>query len=137
LNALIQSAAGGMLIGLASGAMMLALGRVAGVSGALAGVLELEHGRWKLGFVAGVIFAGVAARGLGGWSPPATSVSIPVAALAGLLVGAGSRLANGCTSGHGVCGLSRLSVRSMVAVATFLASGIAVTYVSRHLGGPA
>jgi len=135
--------AGGALIGLASGLLMLANGRIAGISGILAGVLKPlgRDGDWRIAFLVGLF----AAPGL--WavlSPEGLPVSrFSVAgsggwlaiALGGLLVGFGTRLANGCTSGHGICGLSRLSPRSLVAVGTFMVFGFATVFVVHHLLG--
>ena len=132
----IAALAGGILIGLASGALMLPLGQIAGVSGAFAKLLsQRDGGYWRVAFVTGLVFAGGAATVAGVWQPPAIGQPLPQVALAGLLVGAGATWANGCTSGHGVCGLSRLSRRSLVSVATFMAAGLATTFVLRHVGG--
>ena len=136
INALI----GGALIGVASGSLMLALGRIAGISGVFGGLVKPtpEDWKWRLAFVAGMIAAGSIAAIYGGWfplEPLASTRPLPLLIAAGLLVGAGTSLANGCTSGHGVCGLALFSTRSLVAVATFLGTGFIVTYVMRHLLG--
>jgi len=133
------SLAGGILIGLSAAAMMLFNGKVAGISGILAGILRpvKSDTSWRLCFVGGLLTGGLILKVL---LPQAfefgTVRSIGALAIAGLLVGAGTRLANGCTSGHGVCGVARLSARSMVATAIFMATGAAVVYVVNHvLGG--
>ncbi|KWO81895.1 YeeE/YedE [Burkholderia ubonensis] len=112
-------------------------GRVAGISGIVGGLLARRaDGRdWRLAFVAGLIVAPLMLRAAGIGAPPQVDASWPVVA-AGLLVGIGTRYAGGCTSGHGVCGLSRGSLRSLVATATFMAVGFLIVFVQRHvLGG--
>jgi uncharacterized protein len=128
---------GGALIG-ASASLLLALnGRVAGISGIVGGIIQPARGEtsWRTTFVAGLIAGGILLL----WQRPssfgATSVSVPIAIFAGLLVGFGTRLANGCTSGHGVCGLSRFSTRSLAATITFMATGALSTFVVQHLLG--
>ena len=139
-NAWINALIGGAMIGLAAGALMLSLGRIAGISGVLGGLIKPapEDWKWRAAFVLGMIAAGATAAIAGGWfplEPLARTRPLPLLIAAGLLVGAGTSLANGCTSGHGVCGLARFSVRSLAAVATFLGTGFVVTYVVRHLLG--
>ncbi|MFO0626903.1 MAG: YeeE/YedE family protein [Polyangiales bacterium] len=124
---------GGALIGLAASVMILANGRVAGVSGVLSGTLRRAPGDlgWRLAFLGGLMVAGL----LFGARAPAGATSgdlLPVA-VAGLLVGAGTRTGGGCTSGHGVCGLARGSWRSLAATLTFLGAGFATVFVSRHV----
>jgi uncharacterized membrane protein YedE/YeeE len=126
--------AGGVLIGLASVWLLAANGRIAGVSGILHGLFAQPPGdrAWRAAFVGGLIAAGVA------WhlfAAPAETISRhwAWAALAGALVGFGTRVGGGCTSGHGVCGLGRFSVRSLVGVMIFMASGMAATFVMRHV----
>jgi uncharacterized membrane protein YedE/YeeE len=129
----IAALAGGALIGLASGALMLGLGRIAGISGIFGGVVgpvRVETA-WQLAFVAGLAAAGVLALVSGLWPTPARASSLPMVVAAGLLVGAGTTLGSGCTSGHGVCGLARLSVRSLAAVGVFLATGVLTTLIVR------
>jgi uncharacterized membrane protein YedE/YeeE len=129
---------GGVLIGLSASILWLTLGRIAGISGIMGSILK-RSGRdasWRFGFLAGLIGIGslmLSHRGA------ATSVhSGPVLmVIAGLLVGFGTRLGNGCTSGHGVCGLSRLSPRSAVATAVFVATAMLVVFVVRHWMGAA
>lgn len=119
---------GGAMIGLAASWFLLAHGKVAGISGLFGGLLarRTDDRAVRIAFVAGLLLAGLAAHvllpGLVGAPPP--SRSLAVLALAGLLVGFGTRLGSGCTSGHGVCGLSRLSGRSLVATLLFMTTGI-------------
>jgi hypothetical protein len=135
MNAWIQSATGGAMIGLASGALMLGLGRIAGISGIFGGVVGplRRSWSWEYAFVAGLLVAGVIAFATGLWSPPARHQPLPLVAMAGVLVGFGTTLGHGCTSGHGVCGLSRFSLRSLAAVMTFMGTGMVVTYAMRHV----
>ncbi len=135
----IASLIGGIMIGLGASAMLLMEGRIAGISGIFAGLLRPIKGDllWKLCFTAGLIAGGLMLKIA---LPAAFDFGIvrPYAALiaAGLLVGFGTRLGNGCTSGHGVCGISRLSARSMVATGTFMVSGAIVVFLVNHvLGG--
>lgn len=128
--------AGGALIGLSVALLMLLNGRVAGISGLVAG-LGRDRGERRfadLAFVAGLI-AGppLFARATGAWPAMTVVASLPVLAFAGLLVGFGTRLGSGCTSGHGVAGLARLSPRSLAAVLTFLASGMLTVALLRGL----
>jgi len=130
---------GGILIGLSASAMLLLEGTIAGISGICAGVLNPAKGdtAWKVCFVAGLLAGGMLLRTV---LPAAFDFGIirpyGMLILAGLLVGFGTRLGNGCTSGHGVCGIGRLSPRSMVATVTFIASGALVVYLVNHvLGG--
>lgn len=130
--------AGGVLIGLASVWLLAANGRIAGVSGILHGLAGGMSASppgdraWRAAFIAGLIVAGI------GWhlfAPPVETISRHWgwAALAGALVGFGTRVGGGCTSGHGVCGLGRFSLRSLVAVMIFMATGMAATFVVRHV----
>jgi uncharacterized membrane protein YedE/YeeE len=127
--------AGGVLIGIAVAMFLLLNGRVAGISGVVGGLLRPSRGdiAWRAAFVAGLIAAPLLYALV---TPlPALRVDAPYGALvlAGLLVGVGTRLGSGCTSGHGVCGLSRLSLRSLVATLVFMAAGFATVFVARHL----
>ncbi len=127
---------GGMLIGLAALLLLLIGGRIAGISGIVSGVMQrpqqLEF--WRIWFVVGLMLGGLLAwLGLGRPQPDWQQVPVEVMALAGLLVGVGSRLGNGCTSGHGICGIGRLSMRSMVATLTFMFTGVLTVAVLRHL----
>lgn len=129
--------AGGILIGLASAWLILMNGRIAGISGILGGLLGSPQGdrSWRLAFVIGLL-AGPAVWGLFHALPTIDiRASVPMLVAAGLLVGIGTRYAAGCTSGHGVCGLSRLSPRSLAATLAFMFGGFATVYVVRHLLG--
>jgi uncharacterized membrane protein YedE/YeeE len=125
---------GGALIGLASVWLLAANGRIAGVSGILHGLFAGER-LWRAWFIAGLIVAGFAWHAFAGPAPTRQGFGLGWVALAGLLVGFGTRMSGGCTSGHGVCGLGRLSLRSLVAVAIFMAAGMAAAFVVRHLLG--
>ena len=130
--------AGGALIGLAALLCWLLLGRIAGISGILAGAARAE-GRerdWRLAFLAGLVLSPLAFA-LAGFALPVPQVTSNPAMLvvAGLLVGYGTRLGSGCTSGHGVCGLARLSRRSLAATGVFMASAMATVFVTRHVLG--
>jgi len=129
-----QALLGGVLIGSAAVLLMAGLGRIAGISGIARTTLTTRVGRgWRLAFLAGLICAGLLWQLVhGGTSLGASSMSMPVLILAGLLVGVGTALGGGCTSGHGVCGIARLSSRSLVATAVFMAFGFLTVYVLRH-----
>ena len=139
MNAVVVALAGGVLIGLSAVLLMLANGRIAGISGIVGGLFGGGSGEagWRLAFVAGLMAGPFAATLFGAPLPEiGIDASVPVILVAGLLVGFGSRLGNGCTSGHGVCGLARLSPRSLAATLTFMTVGAAVVFVARHvLGG--
>jgi len=131
--------AGGLLIGSAAGAYLLLAGRIAGISGLLANAAGLARGGARtlsVLFLSGLLLGTfVALRGRDGTTIVLTS-SWPLLIIGGLLVGYGTRLGSGCTSGHGICGLARLSPRSALATALFMAAGFATVYVMRHvLGG--
>lgn len=129
---------GGALIGLSASLFLLTHGRVAGISGLYGGLLRgpSPDRALRLAFIAGLLLSGVVVRVVYPAAFATTwSATIPVALIAGLLVGFGTQLGNGCTSGHGVCGISRLSVRSLVATGTFMATAIATTFVVRHVIG--
>jgi uncharacterized membrane protein YedE/YeeE len=132
------SLAGGVILGLASALFILVNGRILGISGILGGLFAPKPGDvgWRIAFVLGML-AAPAVMGLlapaGSISPPRIEAGFLTVAIAGLLVGFGTRLGSGCTSGHGVCGLSRLSPRSLVATGTFMAAGFAIVFVMRHL----
>jgi uncharacterized membrane protein YedE/YeeE len=128
--------AGGVLIGLSASLLLWLNGRVAGVSGILNGVLFPKHRdvAWRAAFLLGLIVAaGLYMALVPGAPQPRTDFPRPGLVAAGLLVGFGTRMGNGCTSGHGVCGIGRLSVRSIAAVVTFMVTAIATTFVVRHL----
>jgi uncharacterized protein len=125
---------GGALIGLAAAMLMLLSGRLAGVSGILGGALTSSADRaWRLAFIAGLFVAAVVAPLFGAPSPAhLASSNLVVFAVAGLLVGFGSRMGNGCTSGHGVCGFARLSTRSITATVVFMVVAAATVALVRH-----
>jgi len=126
---------GGLLIGIASALLMVLNGRVAGISGILGGALagSVADTAWRLAFLAGLIAAPILMIGFGRSVPkPQMPAGWLVVVAAGLLVGFGARLGGGCTSGHGVCGIARLSARSIAATAIFMASAIAVVAITRH-----
>jgi len=126
------------MIGASASLLLLGLGRVAGISSLFGGVLRRASSDRgiRLWFLAGLLVIGVLARLVYPAALAATWMpSAPLALGAGLLVGFGTQLGNGCTSGHGVCGLSRLSIRSLVATLTFMATGFATVFVMRHLIG--
>jgi len=132
----IASLLGGALIGLSAVLLMWATGRIAGVSGIAARLFppyEDHEFADRLAFVAGLVVAPILVRVVTGSLPAQTiAAGTPVLIVAGLLTGFGSVWGNGCTSGHGVCGLSRLSVRSLVATVTFMATGIVTVFIMRH-----
>jgi len=129
------SLGGGALIGLAAAMLVLLSGRIAGISGILGGLIALRRGdiAWRLAFVAGLLAAPTAMVLMGRELAPRIDAGLGMLLVAGLLVGLGTRYGSGCTSGHGVCGLSRLSPRSLVATGAFMAAGIATVFVTRHL----
>ncbi|WP_374403591.1 YeeE/YedE family protein [Niveibacterium sp.] len=131
----IQPLAGGLLIGAAASLLLWLNGRLAGVSSIVGGAVSADpHERhWRLAFIAGLIAGAAALYALHGAAPQARAgFPTGLLAFAGMLVGYGTALANGCTSGHGVCGLARLSPRSLVATASFLATGIVTALLVRH-----
>jgi uncharacterized membrane protein YedE/YeeE len=126
--------AGGVVIGLAAAMLLLFNGRIAGISGIIGGLLQRRPDglRWRLAFIAGLLLAPLLYR-LAATLPAARiDASYPVLVLAGLLVGLGTRYGAGCTSGHGVCGLARLSPRSQVATLCFMMAGFITVYLLRH-----
>ena len=128
---------GGVLIGLASAVLVLFNGRIAGISGILAGLLEppSEDTRWRLAFTLGLVVAPLCFSLVAPW-PSVTITAGPLeVVVAGVLVGVGTRLGSGCTSGHGVCGLSRLSPRSLAATGTFMGAGFLTVFLTRHVLG--
>ena len=129
---------GGALIGLSASLLLLTHGKVAGISGLYGGIFRRTSPdrALRLAFIAGLLLSGIVFRIIYPAAFETTwTAALPVALVAGLLVGFGTQLGTGCTSGHGVCGISRLSVRSFVATGTFMAAGIATTFVVRHLMG--
>jgi hypothetical protein len=135
LSALI----GGILIGLSATLLLWTTGRIAGISGIVGGLLRPTAAElpWRVAFIVGLIAAPLLYRAVGGTTPViAVTPSLALAILGGLLVGYGTRLGGGCTSGHGVCGLARLSPRSLVATIAFLLVALVTVFVTRHvLGG--
>lgn len=136
LHPYLQSALGGLMIGLASWWLLASLGRIAGISGIAAALLPgrdaLPERAWQAAFIAGLVLGGAL------WAHALNSPSTPLRPLplllgAGFLVGLGTVMASGCTSGHGVCGLGRRSVRSLAATATFMGSGMATVAISKLL----
>ena len=131
----VRPLAGGALIGIAAAALLVLTGKTAGVSGITEGVLRREQGEWgwKVAFLLGLVAGGVILR----FTMPATLASaapraLPLVALGGLLVGFGARISGGCTSGHGVCGMGRLSLRGLVGTVTFIACGALAVYLLRR-----
>jgi uncharacterized membrane protein YedE/YeeE len=129
------SLAGGILIGIAAGMLVLANGRIAGISGIVGGLLSPRRGdiAWRLAFVAGLLAAPLVMLVASPALSPRIDAGFGTLVVAGLIVGAGTRYGGGCTSGHGVCGLSRLSPRSLVATLCFMAAGVATVFAARHL----
>jgi uncharacterized membrane protein YedE/YeeE len=134
----LASGIGGILIGLGAALMLVSNGRIAGISGIFEGVVVPDQGSfgWKASFVGGLLVGGAVMFGI---APEWFAVEIEQTTVgfvvAGLLVGFGTRLGNGCTSGHGVCGMSRMSRRSIVATLSFMAAGAATVYITRHVIG--
>ena len=147
----ISALTGGALIGLASVWLLAANGRIAGVSSILHGLTSpaeaqeglhdaqtgLHDAQWRAWFIAGLLLAGLAWQAAGAPVPLRESLPLGWVAAAGLLVGLGTRLGSGCTSGHGVCGLGRLSARSLVAVIVFMVGGMGAAYLMRQVLGVA
>lgn len=129
---------GGALIGAAASMFILLNGRIAGISGVMGGLLRpgfLAPGDagWRIAFVLGLLVAPLAYLAFAAWPAVVVDASYGALVLAGLLVGVGTRYGAGCTSGHGVCGISRLSPRSLAATACFMAAGFVTVYAMRHL----
>ena len=132
-----QALLGGALIGASAVLLMLGLGRIAGISGIVASLLPpaAPDRLWRLLFLAGLLAGPALAAPFLGHDPVGLpAAGLPVHALAGLLVGFGTRIGSGCTSGHGICGLARLSPRSIAATGVFMLAGGATVFVMRHLG---
>ncbi|MEA5667448.1 YeeE/YedE family protein [Stenotrophomonas sp. MH1] len=136
MNTWMSALLGGVLIGMAASLLLWLTGRIAGISGMLGGVLLPKRGEiaWRLAFLIGLVGAGAAWL----WSVPGAYVprqGFPplLLVVAGVLVGIGTRMGNGCTSGHGVCGLGRLSLRSLAAVLTFMLTAVITTFIVRHV----
>jgi hypothetical protein len=134
----LSAAIGGALIGLSSVLLMLLTGRIAGISGIFAGLLNVRAGDkgWRIAFIAGLILAPLLAGWIGyGMPMPQLPASWTVIIAGGLLVGFGTRMGDGCTSGHGICGIARLSGRSIAATVIFMLTAVATVAVSRHMFG--
>jgi len=129
---------GGAIIGVAVALFVVLNGRIAGVSGILGGLARPQAGdvSWRIAFVAGLVAAPLAWRVLAALPQIRVDASFPALVAAGLLVGVGTRYGGGCTSGHGVCGVSRASPRSIAATVAFMAAGFATVFVARHLIAP-
>ena len=133
----LAALAGGVLIGIAAAMFVLLNGRIAGISGVLGGLLRPARGdiAWRVAFILGLVGAPLAYLLFAALPKPQIDAGYGALILAGLLVGVGTRYGGGCTSGHGVCGLSRLSPRSLVATAAFMGAGFVTVFVIRHLFG--
>ena len=132
----VSGLAGGLLIGLAVALMLFLNGRVAGISGIVGGLftLKVRENAWRLAFVVGLVLGALAYLWAAGATAPVRVVSsLPAILAGGLLVGFGTRLGSGCTSGHGLCGMARLSRRSVVATATFFGVAMLTVFVTRHV----
>ncbi|TKI06489.1 YeeE/YedE family protein [Martelella alba] len=129
-----QSFSGGLIIGAAAGILILFCGRIAGISGILGGILSTatDDKRWRLAFVLGLLAAPWLYRLFVPWPHNQIDAGWPTVIIAGLLVGIGTRYGSGCTSGHGVCGLSRLSLRSLAATATFMIAAFITVWLVGH-----
>lgn len=126
---------GGAMIGASAGLLWLGIGRIAGISGIVGGLIQRAERDWRLAFIAGLLLAGILARMLGIAPAIHLSGSVPLIAFAGFLVGVGAALGGGCTSGHGICGLSRAAPRSIVATLVFMAVAVIVVFLTRAAGG--
>lgn len=127
---------GGMLLGISAFILLLVNGKIAGISGIIAGSVFADKADrlWRMLFLIGMAIGGyLGVHFLGGYFPETLSSSTPKLILAGFLVGVGTALGNGCTSGHGICGIGRLSPRSFVAVITFMFVAVITVFISRHL----
>jgi uncharacterized membrane protein YedE/YeeE len=124
---------GGAMIGIASATLFLTHGRIAGISGVAGSLLQpaMRDRAWRYAFLGGLVASGLVASIVAPSAIGDSVRSLPVVLVAGVLVGFGTRLGSGCTSGHGICGLSRLSARSLVAVATFIATGAITVLLAR------
>lgn len=133
----VASTFGGLLIGLAAAMLWLANGRIAGISGIVGNLPSALSGdvAWRISFLAGLIVAPLGYAALAGAPVIRLDASAPILIAGGLLVGFGTRLGGGCTSGHGVCGVARFSPRSIVATCLFMAAGFITVFVMRHTVG--
>jgi uncharacterized protein len=130
----LSALAGGLMIGTAATLLLASVGRVMGVSGILGAMLTPSGRaeRWRWGFLGGLLAAPMALVWLAGWPIPKVEAAWPLLIAGGLLVGYGTRLGAGCTSGHGICGIARFSPRAIVATMTFMATGFTTVYLLRH-----
>jgi len=130
----VSALAGGILIGVAVGAFLLVNGRIAGISAIVGGLLRPARGdvAWRVAFVGGLLLAPLAYALFAPLPESTIEASYPMLVVAGLLVGIGTRYGSGCTSGHGVCGISRLSPRSLAATGCFMAAGFVTVFIVRH-----
>ena len=139
MHPFVLAAIGGVLIGISAVLLMALTGRIAGISGIVGGLLPpapASDRSWRLAFVLGLVAAPailLAVTGNAMIGPP--TVGVPMLIIAGLLVGIGTTLGSGCTSGHGICGISRLSLRSIVAVLTFILAAMITVFITRHVLG--
>ena len=133
---LINALVGGVLIGVSATVMLITLGRITGISGIFAGCLRPEPGgAWRYLFVLGLVLGPIIYHQISGAMAPLPSeAGWPLTIMAGVLVGFGTRMGGGCTSGHGVCGIGRLSLRSMVGTVVFIGTGMATVFVMRLVG---
>jgi uncharacterized membrane protein YedE/YeeE len=134
----IPALVGGVIIGLASVLLLLTHGKVAGISGLYGGVLRrgTSDRSFRASFIAGLVVAGGLLRLVfPGAFATTWNAALPVALAAGVIVGVGTQVGNGCTSGHGVCGIGRFSIRSLIATCTFMATGFVTIYIVRHVIG--
>ncbi len=133
----LSAAIGGALIGLSAVMLMLLTGRIAGISGIFGGLLNPDSSDkgWRIAFIAGLILAPLLAGWIGYGMPTPQLPSSWTVVAAGLLVGFGTRLAGGCTSGHGICGISRLSGRSIAATGIFMVVAVATVALTHHVFG--
>ena len=133
-----RAVAGGALIGTGAAVLLAMNGRIAGISGIVGGLVAPVRGEigWRVLFLAGLLAGGLLMLvAMPSAFDAAGTPALPLVALAGVLVGVGTRIGNGCTSGHGVCGVSRMSPRSIVATVTFMMTGALTVLVTRHVGG--
>lgn len=134
----VSAFSGGILIGLAATLLLLFNGRIAGISGIMSGLIKAPHSEvtWRIAFLVGIVIGAFIFHQIKpDFYQPRVNFPIWLLAGGGFLVGFGTRMGNGCTSGHAVCGIARLSVRSIVATSTFMLSGFITVYVIRHLLG--
>lgn len=134
----VPAFSGGLLIGLSAALLLLLTGRIAGISGIMSGLMQAPRSEilWRSAFLAGIVLGAFLLHQLmPELNQPRENFPLWLLALGGFLVGFGTRMGNGCTSGHAVCGIARLSVRSIVATCTFMLSGFITVYIIRHLLG--